>query len=88
LLFLFLKQLFSSFSPENIVNCEIIKNILTGIFNNFSCNSRKIKERNYNNKKLQRKYHYCLFVLSINIWKKFIFYCCNYCYYYWIFCKF
>src|SRR5436190_4004884 len=45
LLFLFSKQLFSPFPPENIANCEIVKDILTDIYNNFSCNNRKIKER-------------------------------------------
>jgi len=45
LLFLFSKQLFSPFPPENIANCEIVKDILTNIYSNFSCNNRKIKER-------------------------------------------
>ena len=45
LLFLFSKQLFSSFPPENIANCEIIKNDLTDIYSIFSCNSKEIKER-------------------------------------------
>ncbi len=45
LLFLFSKQLFSSFPPENIANCEIIKDDLTDIYSIFSCNSKEIKER-------------------------------------------
>jgi len=45
LLFLFLKQLFSPFPPENIANCEIVKGVLIDIYSNFSCNNRKIKER-------------------------------------------
>ena len=45
LLFLYLKQLFSSFPPENIANCEIVKDDLTDIYNIFSCNGKKIKER-------------------------------------------
>ena len=46
LLFLYSKQLFSSFPPENIANCEIVKDNLTSVYSNFSYNSRKIKERN------------------------------------------
>ena len=46
LLFLYSKQLFSSFPPENIANCEIVTDNLTSVYSNFSYNSRKIKERN------------------------------------------
>jgi len=63
LLFYFSKQLFSPFLPENIANYETVKDVLINIYDNFSCNNRKIKERNYNSKKLQRKYHHCLLVL-------------------------
>ena len=35
LLFSFSKQLFSSFPPENIANCEIVKDVLTDIYDNF-----------------------------------------------------
>ena len=45
LLFLYSKQLFFSFPPENIANCKIVKDDLTNVYSNFSCNSRKIKER-------------------------------------------
>ena len=38
-------QLLASFLPENIANCEIVKDDLTGIYSTFSCNSKKIKER-------------------------------------------